>query len=233
MKKTPILLVSTLLLSGFYFSSFAYAKVLNYKEIISNIQNPYNFSVRTKTSFTNSIGDASSMFATGYDPINKESYSNTSSKLKIGKTIKKMTSQSIQIGDHLWERSVPPGGSWKEKKVLFKKKQFLIKSLIPYIVNYHQIKGKTINGHNTNGIQFNVENKGISIVEKLTGQNFGNSSNTVKNIEIKLWIGSHNHLREIKTTETCILQNYKYFVYSKTVYYDYGKALNLTPPDKD
>ncbi len=211
-------------------STVSYADVPTPQQLFSDIPDPYSVPVHLKGTITDSLGNVDTTFIDGYDPINREKNSTISSQVGAGGFSETISGQAIQIGDHLWERSTPPGGGWKEKTAPFKQKHFPLELLSPYIADYHQIGGKVVRGHNTTGVEFDITGKGMQLIEKLSEQNATIVPNIIKKAQMQLWFGTGNHLREVKLKETCVQYGHQYFVYSKTVYYDFGKALHLSPP---
>lgn len=170
---------------------------------------------------------------TAVDPLNNESESTEQMPLGgiSGRNPVAVTAKTIAIGNHAWSESTPPGGGWHETTIR-PQPPFPLEQLLPYIVDVHDVVGKFVRGHSTQGLSATLDKQGVNVLEGLAkGGPVGSSQQIIMKIVFKLWIGTGaHHLRALQLTEDCVQSGRPYQVVETGTYFDWGRGLALTNP---
>ena len=194
------------------------------------IQNKEPFHMQS--SFTDSIQNINESMKMVADPLKDEAEETSTIviNLPVGQSV--MHSTAIRIGQHAWAKSNAPGQEgWHEIALNELHRVDLLSALLPYFRNVHAIIGKPVRGHATQGFQATLDKKGVRVMARLaSGKAISSAQQLIQKIVFTIFIGKSQHLREINYVEYVIQNGHPYQVTGKSVYYDWGKSVHISPP---
>lgn len=160
------------------------------------------------------------------DPIDHESEATTVTLLTSPANMT-ITEKSIQIGNHAWSYTNPPGRWFVTTTPA--RPPINATALLSALTHIHAIPGKAIDGHMTTGITATITGKVMSQVLNLPSAQT-RADMSIRAMVFDVYVGGQNHVREITLVEHVVQAGHPYLVNEVTYYFGYGKALDLQPP---
>lgn len=161
------------------------------------------------------------------DPTNRESIATAKTQFLTGVSV---TASSVTIGDNVWYRTSPPGGSYKKGTVPVQIPTSIPwQSVRPFLENVREVPDEMIRGKPTVAFHFTVSKRGIALLAN-TGTSLPVGSIRAASGTIYLDPRRPHYLRMVVLQETFAQLGYQSTLQEIISYQKWGVGLHLSPP---
>jgi len=158
-----------------------------------------------------------------FDPLNHEvQQQSTITVAAASSASTTVTSDLIGIGSHLWVKSTPPGGAWREENIGSPSNPA---SFYPDLTGIHEVPGTVVDGRTTTGWAATLDTAELTRLLPSAGGTADNASGVTA--VYTFYVGPAGHVREVVVNVTSSQGLSQKLT---CVYQQYGQGLDLSPP---